>query len=264
MVEGGDNQMQNLKLVDYTKKRLDDMYLVVYAIKNDINIKKGDIIENIDIYTFVGINKRGIRQLVGIYQDRPLNNRYWLDIFENFKSRGLNTILFLSVDDNKNLKRTAKIAFPMINFIDSLTFVTSRFDKYVSEKSSRKVASRIHRLYSQNTLNEYKNEFNSFTETYNNIIHKKLIEKYLNNLEGYYKYSVNIRNLLFKPSANSNIYDRIRLAFNSNEKYITDLNEIYEKLESMDRFFGFISFNKKQWTLILNDLMQLFPDIEFI
>lgn len=84
--------MQNLKLVDYTKKRLDDMFLVVYAIKNDINIKKGDIIENIDMYTFIGINKRGIRQLVGIYQDRPLNNRFWLDMFENFKTRSLDTI----------------------------------------------------------------------------------------------------------------------------------------------------------------------------
>ena len=30
----------------------------------------------------------------------------------------------------------------MINFIDSLTHVTSRFDKYVSEKSSRKVTNR--------------------------------------------------------------------------------------------------------------------------
>ena len=52
--------VQNLKVIDYTKKRLDNMYLVVYTIKNDINIKKGDIIENIDIYTFIGINKRGI------------------------------------------------------------------------------------------------------------------------------------------------------------------------------------------------------------
>lgn len=43
--------MQKLKLVDYTKKKLDDMYLVMYTIKNDINIKKGDCIENIDIYT---------------------------------------------------------------------------------------------------------------------------------------------------------------------------------------------------------------------
>ena len=60
--------MQNLKLIDYTKKRLDDMYVMMYTIKNDLNIKKGDIIETIDIYTLVGINKKGIRQLVGIYQ----------------------------------------------------------------------------------------------------------------------------------------------------------------------------------------------------
>ena len=157
--------MQNLKLLDYTKKRLDDMYLVMYAIKNDVNMKKADIIDNIDIYTIVGINKRGIRQLVGIYQDRPLNNRYWLDIFESLKTRGLNTILFVAIDDNKNFKRTVKIAFPMVNFVDSLIYIASKFDKYTSERSSRKVMSRIHRLYSQPTMNEFQNEFNSFKET---------------------------------------------------------------------------------------------------
>ena len=78
--------MQNLKLIDYTKKRLDDMYVMMYTIKNDLNVKKGDVIENINIYTLVGINKKEIRQLVGIYQDRPLNNRYWLDIFESLKT----------------------------------------------------------------------------------------------------------------------------------------------------------------------------------
>lgn len=256
--------MENLKLIDYTKKRLDDMYLMLYTIKNEVNMKKGEIIENVDIYTLVGINKKGIRQLFGIYQDRPLNNRYWLDIFESIKARGLQTILFMAIDDNKNFKRTVKITFPMVTFVDSLTYIAPKFEKYTSEKSSRKVFSRIHRLYAQSTLNAFKDEFTSFKNEYNNVIHQKLIEKYLNNVEGYYKYSYNIRNLLFKPSANTRIYDRIRLSFNSNENYISDLNEIYEKLESIDRFFGFISFNKRQWTLILNDLMVLYPDIEFI
>ena len=72
--------MQNLKLLDYTKKRLDGMYLVIYAIKNNINIKKAEVIENVDVYTLVGVNRKGLRDLIGIYQDRPLNNRYWLDI----------------------------------------------------------------------------------------------------------------------------------------------------------------------------------------
>lgn len=256
--------METLKLVDYTKKRLESTYLVMYAIKNELNIKKGEIIENVDIYTLIGINKRGIRQLVGIYQDRPLNNRYWLDVFESIKSRGLETILFLAVDDNKNLKRTVKITFPLVSFIDELTYITSKFNKYTSEKSSKKVVARINKLYSQKTLNEFKIEFSNFKEDYNNTIHQKLIEKYLKNVESYYKYSYNIRNLLFKPNANMNLYDRIRLTFDNNERYITDLNEIYEKLENIDRFFGFISFNKNQWTLILNDLMILFPNIEFI
>ena len=84
--------MQNLKLLDYTKNRLDGMYLVIYAIKNNINIKKAEVIENVDVYTLVGVNRKGLRDLIGIYQDRPLNNRYWLDIFESLKSRGLNLL----------------------------------------------------------------------------------------------------------------------------------------------------------------------------
>ena len=95
-------EIQNLKLIDYTKKRLDDMYLIMYAIKNDVFLKKIVVIENVDIYTIVGINKKGVRQLVGIYQDMPLKNRYLLDIFESIKSR---IILFPFVDDNKSIKR---------------------------------------------------------------------------------------------------------------------------------------------------------------
>lgn len=59
--------------------------------------------------------------IINIYQDRTNNKRFWLDCFEALKARGLKNILFLSVDNNKNIKRTAKIAFPDITFVDSLT-----------------------------------------------------------------------------------------------------------------------------------------------
>ena len=62
--------MQNLKLLDYTKKRLDGMYLVIYAIKNNINIKKAEVIENVDVYTLVGVNQKGLRDLIGIYNKK--------------------------------------------------------------------------------------------------------------------------------------------------------------------------------------------------
>ena len=56
--------MNELTMNECSKRKLDETYLVVYAIKNDINIKKGDYIEKGDIYTLVGIDMKGYRQLI--------------------------------------------------------------------------------------------------------------------------------------------------------------------------------------------------------
>ncbi len=256
--------MNELTLVECTKRRLDETYIVVYAIKNEINIKKGDYIEKSNIYTLIGVDIKGYRQFINIYQDRVNNNRFWLDCFESLKSRGLKNILFLSVDDNKNMKRTAKIAFPEIIFVDSLTDIIPKFYKYSTERDSRKLASKIHLLYTQRTLTECKAEMKNFEQLYNNVIQQKLIQKYLCNIENLYKYSQNIRFLLFKHSANMEFYDRIRLTFNSNNNYILDIEEIYQKLGTINNYFGFTSFKKKEWIWILNDIIQIYPKIDFI
>lgn len=208
--------MEQFTLKELVKRKLDETYIIIYAIKNEVNIKKADIIEKTDVYTFIGVDINGNRQFINMYQDRPLNKHFWLDCFENLKSRGVKNILFLSVDDNKNMKRTAKIAFPNIVFVDSLTDIVPKFFKYTSERSSKNVISKIRALYTQKTLAEYKETLKFFKSTYNNVIHQKLIEKYLNNVENIYKYSYNIRLLIFRHSANLNFYDRIRILFNIN------------------------------------------------
>ena len=256
--------MKELTITDCPKRRLEDTYLVVYAIKNEINIKKGEYIEKEDIYTLVGIDKKGFRTLINVYTDRKNNNRYWLDCFDNLKVRGIKNILFLSVDDNKNIKKAAKVSFPTITFIDSITDIMPKFYKFSYEKNAREIGSKLHNLYVQKTLTDFKEQFKKFKERYNNVIHQKLIEKYLTNIESLYKYSVNIRKLLFRHSANIYLYDRIRLSFNSQKSYVNNLEEVYEKLDGMDDYFGFTSFKKNEWILMLNDIIQLYPDLELI
>lgn len=258
--------MEQFTLKELVKRKLDETYIIVYAIKNEVNIKKADIIEKSGIYTFIGVDIKGNRQFINIYQDKPLNKHFWLDCFENLKSRGIKNILFLSVGDNKNIKRTAKIAFPGIIFVDSLTDIAPKFYKYTSERSSKNVVGKIKDLYIQKTLDTYKQTLEKFKTTYNNVIHQKLIEKYLNNVENIYKYSYNIRILVFKHSANMEFYDRIRIDFNQNNQYILEIDEIYNNLreKNINKYFGFTSFQKKEWTLILNDVIQLYPELELI
>ena len=256
--------MNQLTLMECSKRRLDETYLVVYAIKNEINLKKSEYIEKSDIYTLIGIDTKGYRQFINIYQDRTNNKRFWLDCFEALKARGLKNILFLSVDNNKNMKRTAKIAFPDITFVDSLTDIVPKFAKYTVEKDARKLASKLHSLYTHRTLTECNEDLKRFSDVYNNVIQQKLIQKYLNNMDNLYKYSQYIRLLLFKHSANMKFYDTIRLLFNSNNNYISQIDEIYDKIGQTSDYFGFISFKKREWILILNDLIQLYPKVDLI
>ena len=125
--------------------------------------------------------------------DRKNNNRYWLDCFENLKVRGIKNILFFSVDDNKNIKKAAKVSFPTITFIDSITDIMPKFYKFSYEKNAREIGSKLHNLYVQKTLTDFKEQFKKFKERYNNVIHQKLIKKYLTNIESLYKYSINCK-----------------------------------------------------------------------
>lgn len=161
-------------------------------------------------------------------------------------------------------EKDSKIAFPEVTFVDSITNIIPKYYKYTTEKDNRRLISKIHKLYVQKTLTEYKEIQKQFNEMYNGPIHKKLSQKYLSNIENLYKYSYNIRLLLFKHSANIEYYDKIRLSFDSNKNYILNLNEIYDKLEEKEIYFGYTSFRKREWTLILNDLIKIYPDIDFI
>ena len=85
------------------------------------------------------------------------------------------------------MKRTAKIAFPNITFTDSLTSIYPKFYKYISERSSKNIAGKIKDLYTQKSLEDYKYTFKNFSEKYNNVIHKKLTQKYLSNVQNKYQ-----------------------------------------------------------------------------
>ena len=64
-----EEKMNQLTLTECSKRKLDQTYLVVYAIKNEINIKKGEYIEKSDVYTLIGIDIKGCRQFINIFDN---------------------------------------------------------------------------------------------------------------------------------------------------------------------------------------------------
>jgi len=90
--------MKSLKEIEMTK--YDECYLIVYAVKVNVNMKKDEIIQKEDMYVLIGLNTQGKRKYIGAYLDNKKNHRYWLDVFEAIKNKGIKDIIFMAVDDN--------------------------------------------------------------------------------------------------------------------------------------------------------------------
>ena len=254
--------MNKLCIKDLTKKKLNKMYLSLTVIENEIDIKKNDVIEKSTIYTLVAVDMTGRSNIVNIFLQKT-SIRLWIDCFENLKHRGVNNIFFLVSGQHKEIRKAARIAFPNIVTIDSISYIFPKFNQFCTDRSTKNIASKISKLYIQNTLTDYDKEILKFTELYNSPIHKKLIDKYLKNVKESYKFSLNLRKLLYTYRRNTTLYDIIRL--NYKNKYISELEEVLSTIEQKAPTYGEEpSFRKVEIAGMINDLCILYPDIEFI
>lgn len=254
--------MNKLCIKDLTKKKLNEMYLSLTVLENEIDIKKNDVIEKTIVYTLVGVDMTGRSNIINIFLDK-ISIRFWIDCFEKLKYRGINNIFFLVSGNHKEIRKAAKIAFPNIISIDSVSHITPKFYQFYTDRSTKDIAGKITKLYTQNTLTDYDKEILKFNQLYNSPIHKKLIDKYLKNVKEAYKYSLNLRKLLYTHSRNTTLYDIIRLNFKN--KYISEIEDILSVIEEKAPTYGIApSFRKPEVAGMISDLCFLYPDIEFI
>lgn len=247
--------MKSLKEIEMTK--YDECYLIVYAIKINVNVKKDEIIQKEDMYVLIGLNTQGKRRYIGSYLDNKANHRYWLDVFESIKNKGIRDIIFIAVDDNNFLKKCVKVSFPNINIVPSLIDIVDSFYKYFSDKYSTKIRTEIKSLYLCETLDDYQNNYDLFVEKYGkNGIFSSLINKYLININEIYKYDLNIRKVLFNDYMLKVLKNNI-LKLNKNNQYYIEVNDIINLvIDTINNIELFSSYTKKEWLIILESFYK--------
>lgn len=61
-------------------------------------VKRDLISEKVAIYVMLGINKDGQKDVLGIWINENESATFWTEVFEEIKERGVEEILFISLD----------------------------------------------------------------------------------------------------------------------------------------------------------------------
>lgn len=240
------------------QRNLKDLYLILYIVKNEVNVLVDNKVIIQDLYVITGTDILGNRTVLNIAINNKSNNRFWLDMFEDFKARGIKRIFFISAKEDGNITRAMKIVFPDSILVFSLANVINNIYKYVGIKGKNSISKQIKDLCILPSFEQFSYKVDLLKEQYsNNYVVNALIDNMFEFIKKTYEYDESVRKLLFNHNKVLEFYDRIK-RYQTNS-YIKNVDEIWTFLWDFILVFEQNkSFSKNAWTKILNSLTKKF------
>ena len=135
------------EMEEWKNRRLEEIYPFVYIDAIHFNVKENGVIGKKAAYVAMGINKVGIKEVLGIYIGENETSKFWMTVFNNLKNRGLKDILVLSSDGLTGIKEAIEIAFPKTEHQTCIVHLTRNTLKYVSHRDKYKFAQDLKAIY---------------------------------------------------------------------------------------------------------------------
>lgn len=198
---------------EWQKRPLDEVYPVVFVDATYFYVRNEGVVGKKAVYVILGINSDGYKDILGFYVGESESAKYWLNILNELKSRGLKDILILCADGLKGLPEAIATAYPNTEFQRCIVHMIRNTMAYVSYKDRKELADDLKTIYKANTADE---GYQNLLELREKWIKRNInLDNWINNWDNvstFFKYGPQLRKIIYTTNSIeslNNSYKRI-------------------------------------------------------
>ncbi len=135
------------EITAWQNRPLEPMYPVVFFDALRVKIRDEGVVRNKAVYLALGVLPDGRRDVLGIWIEQTEGAKFWLKVFNELKSRGVDDILIAVVDGLKGLAEAIETVFPRTTVQTCILHLIRNSLEYASWKDRRAVAAAIRPIY---------------------------------------------------------------------------------------------------------------------
>lgn len=249
------------KIREWQKRPLDDVYPVVFVDATYFYVKDEGSVGKKAVYIILGINSQGYKDVLGFYVGESESAKYWLNILNELKSRGLKDILILCADGLKGLPEAISAAYPQTEFQRCIVHMIRNTMAYVSYKDRKELASDLKLIYKAPTAEEGYNNLLELREKWitRNINLDNWIKNW-DNVATFFKYGPELRKIIYTTNSIESL--------NNSYKRINKGRRTFPSVQSLEKSI-YLSTEiitekwtqpQRNWGVIINELRIFFED----
>ena len=126
---------------------LEPMYPVVFFDALRVKIREEAVVRNKAVYMALGVLPDGTRDILGLWIENTEGAKFWMKVFNDLKTRGVNDILIAVTDGLKGMPEALQVVFPATTLQTCIVHLIRNSLEYASWKNRKALAAAIKPIY---------------------------------------------------------------------------------------------------------------------
>lgn len=151
---------------EWQNRPLKKFYTFLFVDCLYVNIRKDLETKSCAVYVILGYDIDGIKDVLGIWIGDSEGKHYWMQIFDEIKSRGVEDVLFISMDGVSGLEEGARSIFKDVVVQRCIVHLIRNSIKYIPSKDYKTYTAQLKRVYGAPSLKAAETEFERFKQAW--------------------------------------------------------------------------------------------------
>ncbi len=126
---------------------LERVYAAIYLDAITCKVRDQGVVSRKSAYLAVGIDSEGFKDVLGIWIDQAEGAKFWLKICNELANRGVEDVIFVSVDGLKGLPEAIETVWPQAIIQTCVVHLIRASMRYVSWKERKTVTAALREIY---------------------------------------------------------------------------------------------------------------------
>lgn len=154
------------QLEEWQNRPLQKFYTFLFVDCMYVTIRKDYETKNYAVYAILGYDVNGVKDILGLWLNESESKHTWMKIFDEIKNRGVEDVLFISMDGVSGLEEGAKAIFKDAVVQRCVVHLIRNSIKYVPTKDYKAYTSHLKKVYGAASLKACKAEYEKFKQTW--------------------------------------------------------------------------------------------------
>lgn len=211
-------------LREWQVRPLESIYAMVMLDAIHIKVREDGAVVKKAVYIAIGTDVEGYKDVLGIWLGATEGSKFWLGVLNGLKNRGVEDILIASVDGLKGFVEAIDVAFPHTEVQRCVIHQIRASARYVSYKDVRAFVADLKPVYKAATENSALGALVEFEKKWSGkyAVAVKSWRENWNELSTMFKYSPEIRKLIYTTNAIENFNRQLRKVTKTKSAFVSD------------------------------------------